>query len=133
MGHSSPVNTILLNSDEAELYSGLKGGMIVLWDIYNQKVKINLQGHSTLITSMSIYRNNNIPCVLASASADGKIKLWDLRLNNSDNKNIKNLITNDKSYNSSINYIDRYKFDLSNNIIITGSYDEKIIFFVKKN
>ena len=79
MGHSSPVNTILLNSDEAELYSGLKGGMIVLWDIYNQKVKINLQGHSTLITSMSIYRNNNIPYVLASASADGKIKLWDLK------------------------------------------------------
>ena len=79
MGHSSPVNTILLNSDEAELYSGLKGGMIVLWDIYNQKVKINLQGHSTLISSMSIYRNNNIPCVLASASADGKIKLWDLK------------------------------------------------------
>jgi WD40 repeat protein len=28
---------------------------------------------------MSIYRNNNIPCVLASASADGKIKLWDLK------------------------------------------------------
>lgn len=79
MGHSSPVNTILLDSDETELYSGLKGGMIVLWDIYNQKVKINLQGHSTLITSMSIYRNNNVPCVLASASADGKIKLWDLK------------------------------------------------------
>ena len=79
MGHSSPVNSILLNSDEAELYSGLKGGMIVLWDIYNQKVKINLQGHSTLITAMTIYRNNNVPCVLASASADGKIKLWDLK------------------------------------------------------
>ena len=79
MGHSSPVNTILLNSDQAELYSGLKGGMIVLWDIYNQKVKINLQGHSTSITSMSIYRNNNTPCVLASASGDGKIKLWDLK------------------------------------------------------
>ena len=79
MGHSSPVNTILLNSEEAELYSGLKGGMIVLWDIFNQKVKINLQGHSTFISSMSIYRNNNTPCVLASGSADGKIKLWDLK------------------------------------------------------
>ena len=79
MGHSSPVNTILLNSDEAELYSGLRGGMIVLWDIFNQKVKINLQGHSTFITSLSIYRNNNTPCVLASGSADGKIKLWDLK------------------------------------------------------
>ena len=79
MGHSSPVNTILLNSNEAELYNGLKGGMIVLWDIFNQKVKINLQGHSNSITSMAIYRNNNTPCVLASASGDGKIKLWDLK------------------------------------------------------
>ena len=53
--------------------------MIVLWDIYNQKVKINLQGHSTSITAMTIYRKNNIPCVLSSASAEGKIKLWDLK------------------------------------------------------
>ena len=82
MGHSSPVNTLLLNSEEAELYSGLRGGMIVLWDIYNQKVKINLKGHSTQITSMTIYRNKNSECVLASGSADGKIKLWDLKSKN---------------------------------------------------
>ena len=28
---------------------------------------------------MSIYRKNDVPCALASASADGKIKLWDLK------------------------------------------------------
>ena len=76
MGHSSPVNTLLLNSDDCELYSGLRGGMIVLWDIYNQKVKINLKGHSNQITSMAIYKQNS---VLASGSSDGKIKLWDLK------------------------------------------------------
>ena len=79
LGHSSAVNTMLLHSDEAELYSGLKGGMIVLWDLSRSKVKLNLQGHSTVITAMSVYRVNNVPCVLASASGEGKIKLWDLK------------------------------------------------------
>ena len=78
MGHSSPVNTLLLDSEDYELYSGLRGGMIVLWDIFNQKVKINLKGHSNQITSMTIYKKNS-ECVLASGSADGKIKLWDLK------------------------------------------------------
>ena len=62
-----------------ELYCGLRGGMISVYDIYNQKVKVNLQGHSSIITAMSIYRKNDVPCALASASADGKIKLWDLK------------------------------------------------------
>ena len=76
---SSPANYLLLNSDMAELYCGLRGGMISLYDIYNQKIKVNLQGHSTIITSMTIYRRNETPCALASASADGKINLWDLK------------------------------------------------------
>ena len=63
----------------AELYCGLRGGMISLYDIHNQKIKVNLQGHSSIITSLSIYRRNDTPCALASASADGKIKLWDLK------------------------------------------------------
>ena len=63
----------------AELYCGLRGGMISVYDIYNQKIKVNLQGHSSIITAMSIYRKNETPCALASASADGKIKLWDLK------------------------------------------------------
>ena len=78
MGHSSPVNSLLLNSEDYELYSGLRGGMIVLWDIYNQKVKINLKGHSNQITSMSLYKKNS-ECILGSGSSDGKIKLWDLK------------------------------------------------------
>ena len=66
-------------SEEAELYSGLKGGMIVLWDLSTSKIKLNLQGHSTVITAMSIYRYNNAPLILASASGEGKIKMWDLK------------------------------------------------------
>ena len=76
---SSPATTLLLSTDMAELYCGLRGGMISLYDIHNQKIKVNLQGHSSIITALSIYRRNDTPCALASASADGKIKLWDLR------------------------------------------------------
>ena len=79
----------------AELYCGLRGGMISLYDIHNQKVKVNLQGHSSIITSMTIYRRNEIPCALASASADGKIKLWDLKT--------KGATTNFKGHFSEIN------------------------------
>ena len=79
----------------AELYCGLRGGMISLYDIHNQKVKVNLQGHSSIITSMTIYRRNETPCALASASADGKIKLWDLKT--------KSATTNFKGHFSEIN------------------------------
>ena len=107
MGHSSPVNTLLLNSEEAELYSGLRGGMIVLWDIFNQKVKINLKGHSTQITSMTLYQNKNSEnseCILASGSADGKIKLWDLKTKNAA-INIKGHFSQIDSLSFSPNYI----------------------------
>ena len=53
--------------------------MISVYDLTNQKIKVNLQGHSSIITSFTIYERNEIPCALASASADGKIKLWDLK------------------------------------------------------
>ena len=49
---------MLLHSDEGDLYSGLKGGMIVLWDLYYKRVKLNLQGHSTAITAMNVFRQN---------------------------------------------------------------------------
>ena len=92
---SSPGNTLLLNSDMGELYCGLRGGMISLFDLYNQKIKVNLQGHSSIITSLTIYRRNETPCALASASADGKIKLWDLKT--------KSATTNFKGHFSEIN------------------------------
>ena len=76
---SSTATTLLLSTDMAELYCGLRGGMISLYDIHNQRVKVNLQGHSSIITALTIYRRNDTPCALASASADGKIKLWDLK------------------------------------------------------
>ena len=67
--------------------------------------------------------------IILTGGEDAKIKLWDLRSKNNNKENK----VNDKSYQSSINYIDILKFDLSKNILITGSYDEKIIFFDLRN
>jgi WD40 repeat protein len=46
------------------------------------KLKNSYSGHSSPITSLSIYRQNNTNCVLSSADAQGKIKLWDLKSKN---------------------------------------------------
>ena len=77
--HSSAVHYMLFNSDDAELFAGMKGGKISQWDIQKRKIKNDLVGHSTQITSMAFHRKNNEACVLASASAEGKIKIWDLK------------------------------------------------------
>lgn len=82
VGNSSLVTSLLLNSKQAELYSGLKGGLVVIWDLESSKVKYNLQGHSTAISAMSLAKVNESPFLLSTASIDGKIKVWDIRNKN---------------------------------------------------
>ncbi len=78
-GNSSIVTSLHLSSSDAELYSGLKGGLVVIWDLNSSRVKYNLQGHSSEITTVSIAKCENIPTFLASGSLDGKVKFWDIR------------------------------------------------------
>jgi katanin p80 WD40 repeat-containing subunit B1 len=78
-GNTSLVTTLNLNTADAELYTGLKGGSVIIWDLESSKVKYNLQGHSTEITAISLAKCEDIPTYLVSAALDGKIKFWDLR------------------------------------------------------
>jgi hypothetical protein len=64
---------------DAELYSGLKGGLVIVWDLESSKVKYNLQGHSSPVTSIAMAKCENIPTFLLTAALDGKIKWWDIR------------------------------------------------------
>ena len=87
--------------------------MIVIWDIYNRKVKLNLQGHSTSITSMSMRpQNQNNSYKLSSASADGKIKIWDLSCQTS--------VINLKGH---FSQIDALSFSPDLNYLASGSQD----------
>ena len=72
--HSSAVHSMLLNSDDDELFAGMKGGRIAQWDIYKRNIKNDLIGHSTQITCMAFYRVKNEVCALASASSEEKLK-----------------------------------------------------------
>ena len=46
----------------------------------SNQVKYNLQGHSTTCTALSLAKINKKPIFLSSASIDGKLKVWDLRM-----------------------------------------------------
>ena len=78
--NSSAATSLLLNNITYELFSGMNGGKISLWDTYRKKIKNDFIGHSTLITAMSIYKINNDTILLSAGAADGKIKLWDLKI-----------------------------------------------------
>ena len=80
--NSSAATSLLLNNITYELFSGMNGGKISLWDTYRKKIKNDFIGHSTLITAMSIYKINNDTILLSAGAADGKIKLWDLKNKN---------------------------------------------------
>ena len=49
----------------------------------SNKIKLNLQGHSTEVKTMKICKMGENPYILFSGSLDGKIKIWDLRGKNS--------------------------------------------------
>ena len=122
-------NDILeIDNSEEKIFFGTNDGNIFINDLKTQKnISTINKAHDYGIWSIKLLENNEN--IILTGGEDAKIKLWDLR---SKNKNKEEKV-NDKSYQSSINYIDILKFDLSKNILITGSYNEKIIFFDLRN
>lgn len=82
----------------------------------NEKIS-SVKSHEFGIWSLYINDGNTF----FTGSEDNSIKLWDIRSNN------KPISVNNKSFDSSINSI--IKLDIDSNIILTGSYDEKVTFF----
>lgn len=78
-GSASLTTSLLLNSNNNEIYSGHKGGLIEIWDLESSKVKHHLQGHSSVVTCLTLSKDLNSPYLLVSGALDGKIKVWDLR------------------------------------------------------
>jgi len=80
--NSSAATKLLLNNKTYELFAGMNGGKISLWDIYKKKIKFDFIGHSSIISAMSLYKIKNENILLSAAAVDGKIKLWDLKNKN---------------------------------------------------
>ena len=120
-------DVIEIDSKEEKIILGANDGNIFIEDFLTQKNILSIpNAHEYGIWSIHFLNNEN---VFLSGGEDAQIKLWDIREKNK----FKNVNSNKKSYESSINFIDNLKCDLSNNILITGSYDEKIVLFDIRN
>ncbi|MEO1347960.1 MAG: NB-ARC domain-containing protein [Cyanobacteria bacterium J06635_15] len=84
IGHTTAIWTIAFSPDGRLIASGSADGNICLWDVQNGTCLHTLQGHSNLIRSISFAlqaynpdrANNGQDAILASASLDGTVKLW---------------------------------------------------------
>ena len=120
---------IEIDSKEEKIFLGTNDCNIYIEDLSKQKNVLTIpNAHEYGIWSIYLLDEN----IVTSGGEDAQIKLWDIRCKEGKFEH-KNIYTNNKSYESSINYINRLKCDLSNNILITGSYDEKIILFDIRN
>lgn len=125
-------DVIEIDSNEEKIFLGANDGQIFIVDLSTQKNILSIpNAHEYGIWSIHLISENN-PNLFMSGGEDAQIKLWDIRTKEGE-IGYNNKSSNNKSYQSSINFIDHLKCELSNNVLITGSYDEKIILFDIRN
>ena len=75
--HERPLNSVVFSPDGHIMASGSRGPIIRLWDTSSYETIQTLEGHSNSVTSLAF--SPVVSNVLASASDDNTIKLWDTR------------------------------------------------------
>jgi WD40 repeat protein len=109
---NSYVNTIALSHDSKTLVSGENDKSIKLWNVNNQKLIGNLQGHTQAITSTTFNHNDTI---LATASDDKTINLWDVQT-----------LTKIHSLTGHSHAVKSLSFHPNGQILASGSWDKTI-------
>lgn len=74
---STEVTVVKFGYQEEDAISGCRAGSISIWDLHQQKKKLNLSGHMSDITCIGIDPYGDQ--YLVSGSYDTKVKIWDLR------------------------------------------------------
>ena len=69
--HNAPVTEAVLSTDLSTLISADREGKIVVWDLLNNKLKFNLQGHFGDVTGLELLANEQF---FLSASKDKKLR-----------------------------------------------------------
>jgi len=77
-GHQNAVLEIQWSTDGCQLYSASADKTAAVWDVNTQERVKKLNGHSAVVNSISSARRG--PQLLVTASDDGNIKLWDVRV-----------------------------------------------------
>jgi len=71
--HTSRVTSLAFSADQTTLASGGADGLILLWQLPENQLKLTLQGHREAITHLAFSHNSRI---LASVDRRGSVRLW---------------------------------------------------------
>ena len=74
VGHSNPVTSVAVTSDNRKVVSGAWDNMIKIWDMNTGKLLNTLVGHSNPVNSVAVTSDNS---KIVSGSGDKTIKVWD--------------------------------------------------------
>ena len=118
-------NTIELCPSTNKIFLTSNNGYHHIYDMNTNQNITSIKSHEYGIWSLFVFDNN----VYITGSEDNCIKVWDLRV---DDKT-KCVGVNNKSFNSSINVINRLNALHNDNILFIGSYDEKVVFVDVRN
>ncbi|KAM6118183.1 katanin p80 WD40 repeat-containing subunit B1 [Pterocles gutturalis] len=75
-GHTTPVESLQINTNEELIVAGSQSGSIRVWDLEAAKILRTLLGHKANICSLDFHPFGSF---VASGSLDTNIKLWDVR------------------------------------------------------
>ncbi|XP_013601923.1 PREDICTED: katanin p80 WD40 repeat-containing subunit B1 homolog isoform X1 [Brassica oleracea var. oleracea] len=75
-GHTSPIDSVTFNTEEALVLAGASSGVIKLWNLQEAKVVRGFTGH---ISNCSALEFHPFGQYLASGSSDANLKIWDIR------------------------------------------------------
>uniref|UniRef100_A0A670YES0 Katanin p80 WD40 repeat-containing subunit B1 n=1 Tax=Pseudonaja textilis TaxID=8673 RepID=A0A670YES0_PSETE len=75
-GHTTPVESVKINTNEELIVAGSQSGSIRIWDLEAAKILRTLMGHKANICSLDFHPYGGF---VASGSMDTNIKLWDVR------------------------------------------------------
>ncbi|KAM9228439.1 katanin p80 WD40 repeat-containing subunit B1 isoform 4-T4 [Leptosomus discolor] len=75
-GHTTPIESLQINSNEELIVAGSQSGSIRVWDLGAAKILRTLLGHKANICSLGFHPFGSF---VASGSSDTNIKLWDVR------------------------------------------------------
>ena len=79
-GHQTEAWALSFSRDGSLLASGSDDHTIKIWDVDTEQELLTLNGHSQTVTALAFFRDTRAGERLVSVSLDGKIILWDLRL-----------------------------------------------------
>jgi WD40 repeat protein len=75
--HTGPVLTAAWSSDGSWLATGTSAGTLTIWNRSGWRLRKALEAHVNFITELAIDDRDSL---IASASSDGIVKLWDVEL-----------------------------------------------------